>query len=153
MEEKKIIQFNENTIKNLKEEKILHKQEVNNINCLYLNNTSNDNITKNIKHKINSYRQQDIKKERYDIKNLITFTYVVEKLVESKLQCYYCKCNVFINYTENRQNNQWTLDRINNNFGHNIDNVVISCLNCNLKRRKINKDKFLFTKQLVIKKV
>jgi hypothetical protein len=42
------------------------------------------------------------------------------------------------------------LDRINNDLGHNNDNVVISCLECNLKRRKKSKDSFLFTKQLKI---
>ena len=38
------------------------------------------------------------------------------------------------------------LDRINNNIGHNSGNLIISCLECNLKRRRINKDAFLFTK-------
>ena len=30
----------------------------------------------------------------------------------------------------------WTLDRIDNNIGHNRDNVVISCLACNLQKRE-----------------
>ena len=55
-------------------------------------------------------------------------------------------------YENVRQMNQWTLDRIDNNLGHNSDNVLISCLECNLKRKDMNKDKFLFTKQLKIKK-
>jgi RNase P subunit RPR2 len=46
--------------------------------------------------------------------------------------------------------NQWTLERMDNNKGHNNDNVVIACLDCNLKRRLQNKDAFLFTKQLTI---
>jgi hypothetical protein len=49
-----------------------------------------------------------------------------------------------------RENKQWTLDRIDNNLGHNEDNVVIACLECNLKRRRTNQSKFLFTKQLKI---
>ena len=48
--------------------------------------------------------------------------------------------------------NQWSLDRINNDLGHNANNVVISCLDCNLKRRRTGKDAFLFTKQLTIVK-
>ena len=44
------------------------------------------------------------------------------------------------------------LDRINNDLGHNKDNVKIACLGCNLKRRRLNMDKFLFTKQLKIQK-
>ena len=45
---------------------------------------------------------------------------------------------------------QWTLDRIDNNLGHNVGNLVISCLNCNLKRRRINKNSFMMTKNMTI---
>lgn len=48
---------------------------------------------------------------------------------------------------------QWTLDRLDNNEPHNCDNVVISCLGCNLKKGKRGEDDFIFTKQLnIIKK-
>ena len=77
---------------------------------------------------------------------------MVQKLVESKLKCYYCKSEMTLIYEKVRQMNQWTLDRIDNSLGHNGDNVLISCLECNLKRRNTSKDKFLFTKQLNIKK-
>jgi hypothetical protein len=49
-----------------------------------------------------------------------------------------------------REMQQWTLDRIDNDRGHFLDNVEISCLECNLKRKKQNSDKFLFTKQIKI---
>ena len=69
------------------------------------------------------------------------------------LKCHYCKENVLIYYDIVRETKQWTLDRINNDLGHNHDNVVISCLGCNLKRRRTNEKAFLFTKQLnLIKK-
>ena len=47
---------------------------------------------------------------------------------------------------------QWTLDRINNDIGHNIGNLVISCLKCNLKRRRINQHSFMITKNMTIKR-
>ena len=52
-----------------------------------------------------------------------------------------------------REKEQWTLDRIDNNIGHTKDNVVISCLSCNIKRGVMDDAKFKFTKQLkIIKK-
>ena len=48
--------------------------------------------------------------------------------------------------------NQWTVDRIDNSIGHDIENIVISCLKCNLQRRSRSSDKFLQTKQMVIKR-
>ena len=47
---------------------------------------------------------------------------------------------------------QWTLDRIDNDLSNTDENVIVACLKCNLQRRRQNKDKFLFTKQLKIVK-
>ena len=75
---------------------------------------------------------------------------VIQRLVESKLTCFYCKTNLMLFYKESKQPNQWTLDRIDNSMGHNYNNLVIACLECNLKRRNIDLNKFLYTKQLSI---
>ena len=40
-------------------------------------------------------------------------------LLESKMKCKYCRESVFLLYKEVRDPKQWTLDRIDNNFGHN----------------------------------
>ena len=63
-----------------------------------------------------------------------------------------CVQKVFLLYEVVRESNQWTLDRINNDIGHNSDNCVLACLKCNLKRRRTGADAFLFTKQLNIVK-
>jgi hypothetical protein len=106
-----------------------------------------------IHKKLNSYKQQDLKKNKHsDL--FITEGDLIEKLVVSKLKCYYCKKSVLILYEKKRENMQWTLDRLDNSLGHTNDNVVICCLKCNLERRCINDDKFLFTKQMrLIKKI
>jgi len=52
-----------------------------------------------------------------------------------------------------REPKQWTLDRIDNEYGHSVDNIVLSCLECNLKRRRTNQNKFVFTKQLKITRI
>jgi len=103
-----------------------------------------------IQKKASSYKQQDIGKEIYSDYYFIDNTTIIEKLVESKMRCKYCKDEMFLIYKTIREPKQWTLDRIDNDCGHNKNNVVISCLQCNLKRRRTNMDKFLFTKQLKI---
>jgi len=47
---------------------------------------------------------------------------------------------------------QWTLDRLDNSVAHTTENVVISCLKCNLKKGCKNDVDFVFTKQLSITK-
>jgi hypothetical protein len=107
-------------------------------------------FTSHIKAKIYGYKQQDILKKRLDENKLIKFDEIIHLLSSSKLKCHYCNEDVFILYEKVREAKQWTLDRINNNVGHNIGNLLVACLNCNLKRRRTNKDKFMFTKNMVI---
>jgi hypothetical protein len=109
-------------------------------------------MKRQIEKKINNYKQQDINKNMYDSNNIITLEETISKLKESHLLCYYCNKEMFILYEIVRESFQWTLDRIDNSFGHNKNNVIIACLQCNLKRRKQSKDAFLFTKQLQIVK-
>lgn len=77
---------------------------------------------------------------------------MVEKIVSSKLLCFYCKQKLQILYENAREPFQWTLDRKNNNLNHSDENTVICCLKCNLERRKKNMEAFRFTKQLKIVK-
>ena len=108
---------------------------------------------------MNRYNQQDQKKnksiylkkyEKEDVKKLITINETIQKLSESELQCFYCKEDLYILYEVVREMKQWTLDRIDNDKIHSCENVVISCLDCNLKRRCRNIDKFLLSKQMKI---
>jgi hypothetical protein len=120
---------------------------------IYINNEDYPLFHTEIKTKLNSYKSQDIKKNIYDETKFITLNDLIEKLIQSNLQCHYCNENIFILYEIVRENKQWTLDRINNDLGHNEDNIVISCLQCNLQRRNTNSNKFLFTKQLILNKL
>tara|TARA_X000000368_G_scaffold397708_1_gene367108 strand:+ start:2313 stop:2816 length:504 start_codon:yes stop_codon:yes gene_type:complete len=105
-------------------------------------------VKKEVERKLNGYKNQDKKKKKNE--KLITYDECLEKLVISKLKCYYCKKDCLIAYENVRENAQWTLDRINNDIGHSKDNVVICCLKCNLKRGTLNDEKFKFTKQMKI---
>jgi len=112
-----------------------------------------EDVIKEIKKKRNSYKNQDVKKDRMDKTLFIKLDEIIEKLVISKLKCYYCKCNMLLCYEEKREKTQWSLDRIDNSIGHFTDNVVCSCLECNLKKRTRDSEKFRFTKQMKIKKI
>jgi hypothetical protein len=52
---------------------------------------------------------------------------------------------MLILYDMSRESRQWTVDRIDNDKGHNMDNYHLACLECNLKRRRTNDEKFLLS--------
>ena len=110
----------------------------------------NEIILKEIENKISSYKQQDLLKKHFDPEHFITSEILIPKMVESNMKCYYCSCEMFILYENVREMSQWSVDRIDNSRGHNKDNFVLSCLNCNIKRRNRSSDKFLFSKQMNI---
>jgi len=107
-------------------------------------------IVSHIKNKLCGYKQQDILKKKLNEEEFVSFEEVITLLKESDLKCCYCSNEVYILYENVREKKQWSLDRINNDIGHNKGNLVISCLECNLKRRRTNKDAFMFTKNMVI---
>ena len=129
----------------------------NNILNVYENEDKDTTASKilinQIEKKITSYKQQDIDKKILNNEKKINLTCIIDKLNETEIKCYYCKCEMLILYENVRDSKQWTVDRINNDIGHNVDNFVLACLDCNLKRRCKSAAKFLFTKQLnIIKK-
>jgi hypothetical protein len=107
-------------------------------------------INTELNKKISSYKQQDIIRKLLDAEKFIDLNTVITKLYDCNLECYYCKDKMFLLYEMAREMKQWSVDRINNDLGHNRDNIVMACLDCNLKRRRKGKDAFLFTKQLTI---
>jgi len=123
-------------------------KEIYNKSNEYLNAREKTILKQELERKIASYKQQDLLKKKYNELLFIDIDCILKKLIDSDMYCFYCKCQVYILYEIVRELTQWTVDRINNDEGHNKDNFVISCLNCNIKRRNTNSSKFLFTKQL-----
>ena len=107
------------------------------------------NKIKSITSKIASYRSQDMKKKKLS-ENFVDYEYV-ENLLNTPT-CFYCLEQVKIIYEFVREPKQWTLERIDNTLGHDKGNVVICCLSCNLRRRTMYHERFIFTKQLTIVK-
>ena len=101
-----------------------------------------------LKIKLDSYKQQDIKKSYDAYDDFITLENIIEKLVTSSMLCFYCNVKTLILFKNSRTENQWTLDRINNYDEHSNSNTIICCLKCNLQRRRKNSAKFKFSKQL-----
>lgn len=115
-------------------------------------------IKKQINSKIYSYKQQDMKKKNYDensekYKDFIDFDIIIDEMNKCDLKCHYCLKEMLILYENVRDNSQWTVDRINNDIGHIKGNFNLVCLKCNLKRRRQNDEKYLFTCQLSINKL
>ena len=88
---------------------------------IYTNNINHESLIRwnvdKLHKKINSYKQQDIKKDK-NLDGLISYEELLEKLVLSKLKCYYCRKDVLLLYENNREQKQWTLDRLDNSLGH-----------------------------------
>ena len=126
------------------------------ISKMNLENNIDDDIIKiaiqEINKKICSYKHQDIIKKKLDVELFIDFNCVINKMIECELKCRYCICEMSVLYDITREMKQWSVDRIDNDKGHNKDNFHLACLDCNLKRRRRTDEKFLFTKQLSIVK-
>jgi hypothetical protein len=144
-----------NETKDLEDIYFTYDKQIQILNEYYLNNECENFklLRSELIKKINSYKNQDLSKNLYNLNTIISLNEVVEKLVSSKLKCHYCLKNVLLFYKNVRDEYQWTLDRIDNDKDHSNNNTIIACLKCNLQRRRRDKDIFLFSKQLKINKI
>ena len=110
-------------------------------------------MRRQIQNKVSSYKMQDIQKHKYDDDKFVDLNFVIQLLHEKSLKCFYCRESVYLFYNFVRENKQWTLERIDNSMGHNKDNVEIACLLCNLRRRTMFHERYVFTKQMNIVKL
>ena len=109
-------------------------------------------MIRQISDKISGYKAQDLEKGWHEPSKFVDLSWVLLAISKSEGKCYYCREPVVFIYEMARDPKQWTLERIKNTMGHNKDNVEIACLGCNLRRRTMYHERFLFTKQLTITK-
>ena len=77
---------------------------------------------------IRNSKQKDIKKNRYNETEFVDYQYLFNLIDISNDECFYCECQLqYINFT----NNLATIERLDNDIGHNKKNVVIACRTCN----------------------
>lgn len=129
-----------------------HSKQIEVINKLYLEEEQevSQMFKREIQKKIMGYRNQDFKKKIIDLNRLISLEQTIDLLMRSKLKCFYCNDLCELVYKTIFSKKQWTLDRLNNNNGHNYDNVVISCLECNVKRGNMDSERFKRGKNIKI---
>jgi len=138
-----------------------YKENIQIISEESLRNRKKQWLTSQIKSKIYGYLGQDIEKRQREKNKIvdppdaiqINLSNILQKLVDSNLDCFYCREKVSILYETVRDPKQWTLERINNKEGHHLSNVEIACLQCNLKRRTMYHERYVFTKQMTIQKI
>jgi len=153
IEENKTIEPKEKTIRKTMEEwkfdsKYLERE--NQLECLIVGDGNNirAELRRQVCAKISGYKSQDMKKGIYDDAKFVRFDDVVALMAGRKMSCFYCKKQALLFYEYSRDCDQWTLERIDNARGHNVDNVEIACLNCNLRRRTMYHERYVFTKQM-----
>jgi hypothetical protein len=134
-----------------------YENQMTNVKEIFNNNYNHFNhiskvMYQQINKKIYGYKQQDIIKKLFDETKFINIQTIINKMIDTELKCYYCNNEMLVLYDISREMKQWSVDRIDNDRGHNIDNFYLACLECNLKRRRRNDEKFLFTKQLKLVK-
>jgi len=77
--------------------------------------------------RMKDYLKQDLDAGRV-INDYITNDEVMQLLTKYNYRCIYC--HIGSNYRS------WSLDKIDNNIQHTYNNCVISCVNCNVTRKK-----------------
>ena len=85
---------------------------------------------------VRNSRNHDKKKGRYDPQNYIDKAWVLSQQEAQKDKCHYCGTLMLYGLGINRQTNReaLTVERLDNNRGHNKDNCVL----CHKKCQKVN---------------
>ena len=111
-----------------------------------------DLLRRQIHTKWYGYRAQDIEKSLLSPDEFISETDIVDLLIDSRLSCFYCRETMLLLYENVREPKQWSIERIDNKYGHNKQNVTVACLSCNVRRKTMYHERFRATKQMSIVK-
>jgi hypothetical protein len=110
-------------------------------------------LLSHLRTKQSGYRSQDVAKGWYDESRFVRIEDIVAILSSSGLTCFYCGCWTLLFYEYARDPKQWSLERISNSEGHNRENIVLACLECNMRRRTMYYERYVATKQLKVVKM
>ena len=80
---------------------------------------------------IKDSKKGDIKYNRFDEEQFITYDYVKGLITQSGNKCHYCTEPIQYIINEPKLG---TIERLDNSIGHNVGNCVIACRTCNVSR-------------------
>ena len=114
----------------------------------YKNNTStilgrmkqlryNNPLESKFKTMVYNHKTTDIKYDRYDEENHITYDHLMQLFKKIDGKCAYCKATMLIEFQpKNRGGTGLSLQRVDNAIGHTKTNCILSCLKCNQTRQE-----------------
>ena len=92
---------------------------------------STGNLVRNIKKKISSHKKFD--KNRFKKEGDIDYEFIKELINKQNKKCYVCNEEILLIDWKPYCCYQFSIDRINNAYPHNKDNVRIACYFCNCR--------------------
>lgn len=105
-----------------------------------------------LRAKRRGYQEQD-RGRGWDPAFVLTERDMAEQMLVQKQRCWHCKTHIRVLYRDRYDPLQWSIDRMDNTRGHTRDNVVVSCMRCNLRRGKTAIHRFKGTYTTVSKDI
>jgi hypothetical protein len=112
--------------------------------------TIHRNVLMELRAKRRGYQEQD-KKRDWNPARVLVENEIAEKMLIQKQKCFHCGVGVHVLYRDRYDPLQWSIDRLDNDKGHTRDNVVVSCMRCNLRRGRLSIQRFKGTYTTVAK--
>jgi len=112
-------------------------------------------IKSEIRSKLSVYRSGDLKRwgeKCLTNENTPSWEDIAMLMVGKRCRCFYCHSFYILCYKNVYDPLQWSVDRIDNSKPHIKENIVISCLGCNLRRRQRGHKDFYDIKNCVVLK-
>jgi hypothetical protein len=81
-----------------------------------------------IKKKLRRHKEEDNERKR---EFNLTEQYIIELLGQQENKCKRCQCDIKTSWTDKYDPQQFSINRINNSVGHIVNNVELTCLQCN----------------------
>jgi hypothetical protein len=108
-------------------------------------------VKSEINVKLRTYKTSDASRSLPGT-SISDYNVIADIMIRQKSKCYYCHKEFLMLYKNTRDPLQWSVDRIDNSKAHTENNIVISCLRCNLQRRTRDCEEFYISRNLHIMK-